>query len=188
MIARSLAKEDPASEHYYWKIAAQKQTRFHRTRERLILLLGIDAADRLLRGCARRARSPRRVVLVAAALVWFAPTPLATVRAPIVVFATPLALMVGSVFRQRHIKKAASLLGGAGDDLLEDFTPGDVRRAVRRFRRSVPAAALSRHPRQELLANHLGENDPETLEIASKLADEFAGTALELLEAARNLR
>lgn len=187
-ISHALAKDDPASEHYYWKIAAQKQTHFHRTRERLIGLLGVDAADHLLGVVARRARSSRRILVLSSVLLWFFPGPFAESRGALIVFITPAAILIGSEMRRRNILRAASLLSQTGEYPLADFPGTDVRRAVRRHRSRVPASVLAPHPQRDVLAAHLGEQDPETLEIAGKLADEFAGTAVELLETARRLR
>jgi len=187
-ISRSLAKDNPASEHYYWRIAAQQQTRFHHTRDRLVSLLGVDAADHLLRVLSRRVRSSRRAVVLAAGLLWFAPGPLSTMRTPVIVLVTPLALLTGSVLLRRNIRRAAALLGGIGEHPLDNFPYSDVRRAIRRHRNRIPAAALVFHSQQTMLAGYLGEGDPETLEIAGKLAEEFSGTAVELLETSRNLR
>lgn len=186
-ISHLIAKEDPASEHYYWKIASQKQSRFHLTRERLVTVIGVDATDRLLRRIARRARSPRRALLLAVVFLWLAPGPLAAHRGTFVVFVTPIGVLLGSSVLRRGIKKAARLLGGAGEHPLVDFPYGDVRSVVLRHRKTVPAAALRPHPQQRVLAGHLGLTDPEILEIAEKLADEFAGSAVELIETARRL-
>ena len=101
---------------------------------------------------------------------------------------TPLALLLGSILLSRSTRRVAGLLGSCAGYPLEDFPYADVRRAVQRHKHYVPAAALSPHPQREVLASHLGEHDPDTLEIAEKLAEEFSGTALELLETARNLR
>lgn len=188
VISHTLAKTDPASEHYYLKIAAQKQTHFYRTRERLVGLLGVDAADHLLGTVARRARSPRRRVMLATVILWFFPGPFAESRGALIVFVTPAALLVGSELRRRGIRRAAALLGGADEYPLENFPSADVRRALRRHRRRIPAVVLGPHPQRDVLAAQLGEEDPETLEIAGKLAEEFAGTAMELLETARHLK
>ena len=178
---------DPATEHYYWKIAAQKQSRFHLNRESLVKVIGVDAADRLLRRVASRTRAPRRILLLVVVFLWLAPGPLAPHRPGFIVFATPVGVLVGSSLLRRNIKKAAILLGRVGEHPLEDFPYGDVRSAVLRHRQTVPAAALRHHPQQQVLAEHLGLTDPDILEIAGKLADEFAGSAVELIETARRL-
>ncbi len=187
-VAHLVAQEDPAAEHYYWKIASQRQLRFQQTRERLVDVVGVDVADSLLRRAARRARAPKRAFVLAGLLLCVVPGPFATNRPATVLFLLPLCSAAGSTFARRNLRKVSHLLGGAGEYPLEDFPYNDVRSAVLRHRHYVPAGALSVHPQQRTLAGHLGERDPETLEIAEKLAGEFAGSAVELLEAARRLR
>lgn len=187
-VAHTLANDDPASEHYYWKISSQKQVQFQRKREGLVAVLGADATDHMLGVLSRRTRAPRRIVVLTLILLWLAPEPFALGQAPLLMLGTPLALLLGSILLSRSKRRVAKLLGSCDGYPLDDFLYGDIRRSVRRHSRHVPAAALSPHPQREVLAAHLGEHDPDTLEIAGKLAEEFDGTAVELLETARNLR
>lgn len=188
-IAATIAKEDPAAEHYYWKLVVQRQTRFHEARRGLVDAIGPDVADALLRGLARRSLSAKRVMLLTPPVLYVAASPLGMtgLRGAIVVFGVPLALIFGYGSARNGHKRAGALLCSENEHPLDVFAAPDVERAVRRFRRYVPARALVETPHRALVAYTLGESDPDTLEIAAKLATEFDGTALDLLDAARRL-
>lgn len=186
-ISRAGAKDDPAYEHYHWKVVSQKRTLLEQGRCRVAETVGDAVADRLLRSVARRVAAPRRILVLSSVLLWFVPGPLGDSRGALIVFVTPATIIVGNALFRRNALRAGAVLSGDTGDPLSAFALGDVRRAVRRLRRHVPARALGGKRRTEI-ARHLGESDPDTLEIAGKLSDEFDGSALELLETARRLR
>jgi len=186
-VSRSLAGEDPASEHYFWRIAQRRETLFHQTRDELAADVGHDAADHLIHLTARRALRSRRGLLAAPALLWAAPLPFRGLTGMAAVLLGALGAFVGSGLLRRNLRRAAHILGNPGGQPLGRFPAGDVRRAVRRHRRRVPASALRPRPLQAVLAAHLDEYDPEILETAGRLSEEFDGSAAELLETARRL-
>lgn len=182
-----MAREEDAYEVYHWKVISHRHRRLSEGRERLAGAVGEDVANHLVRGVARRVRAPRRILVLSCTLLWLSPGPLAAVRGSLTMLLCPVVVVLGNSLLTRGLRKAASLLERDDADPLSIFPERDVARAVRRCRYAVPARALAGQ-RRNSIASYLGEDDRDVVEIAGKLAEEFSGGALELLDTARLLR
>lgn len=183
------AYTDPAWQNYFEKLDLAAQDSLYRVRAYIAETYSTGVADYLFLGQVRRILGPRDVVRVltvcAVSTLWFNGAE------------SSIALPVAGGLLGAHLmtrafthKRAEGLFFSFKyhiDDPLAAFSSERLRRALRLNRRALPASALRPHRRRDAVLLALGLDEDVLSDLVLALADEYEGTAYELLDAAAEL-
>jgi hypothetical protein len=183
------AYTDPAWQNYFTKLELSAQDNLYRVRACIAETYSTGVADYLFLRQARCILGPRDAVRIltvcSISALWLNGAGSSTVL--------PVAggLLGAHLLTRAFITKHAEGLFFSFkyhiDDPLAAFSSTHLRRALRRSRRSLPARALRPHRRRDEVLAALGLDADVLSDLVLVLADEYEGTAYELLDAAVEL-
>lgn len=183
------AYTDPAWQNYFEKLELAAQDSLYRVRVHVTETYSAGVANYLFLWQARRILGPldamRALLLCAIGALWFNGAESRTVL-PIVMVLLSAYLLNRALANKSAVGLFYSFKYHT-DDPVAAFPSALLGRALRRNRRSLPASALRPHRRRGAVLAALGLAEDVLSDLVFVLADEYDGTAYELLDVAREL-
>lgn len=188
-VGARIAYGDPAWPNYFTKLALSAQDSLYQAHRRLGERYSYAVVDRLFLAQAWRVRLARHGVraLDGALFVMVVRNEL-PLSGVVATFLLVGAARAGSnALDSTRAETFYRHVTSNRDSAFDAFSARIRRRALRQGRHHLPASTLLDHPHRALVLRALGLTTADLSETALALADEFDGTAYELLEAAAAL-